>query len=71
MTRSAASRRAKSASARSRRRPPGRGHIQRSVRQVHDTNVIATMLAHGVGTVVTTNVADFARFERYVSLVEL
>ena len=39
--------------------------------QVHDANVIATMLAHGVGTVVTMSVADFARFERYVSLVEL
>jgi antitoxin (DNA-binding transcriptional repressor) of toxin-antitoxin stability system len=37
-------------------------------KQVHDANVIAAMLAHGVGTVVTMNVADFAR---YVSLVEL
>jgi hypothetical protein len=33
--------------------------------------VIATMLAHGVGTAVTMNLADFARFERYVNLVEL
>jgi hypothetical protein len=33
--------------------------------------VIATMLIHGVGTVVTMKVADFARFGRYVSLVEL
>jgi predicted nucleic acid-binding protein len=40
-------------------------------KQVHDANVIATVLAHGVGTVITMNVADFARFERYVSLVEL
>jgi predicted nucleic acid-binding protein len=40
-------------------------------KQVHDANVIATMLAHGVGTVVTMNVTDFARFERYVSLAEL
>ena len=40
-------------------------------KEVHDANVIATMLAHGVGIVVTMNVADFARFERYVSLVEL
>jgi predicted nucleic acid-binding protein len=40
-------------------------------KQVHDANVVATMLVHGVGTVVTMNVADFARFERYVSLVEL
>jgi hypothetical protein len=36
-----------------------------------DANVVATMLAHGVSTVVTMKVADFARFERYVSLVEL
>ena len=40
-------------------------------KQVHDANVVATMLVHGVGTVVTMNVVDFARFERYVSLVEL
>jgi predicted nucleic acid-binding protein len=40
-------------------------------KQVHDANVIATMLAHGVGTVVTMNVEDFACFERYVSLVQL
>jgi predicted nucleic acid-binding protein len=40
-------------------------------KQVHDANVIATMLAHGVGTVVTMNVEDFARFERYVSLIRL
>ena len=40
-------------------------------KQVHDANVVATMLAHGVGMVVTMNVTDFARFEQYVSLVEL
>ena len=40
-------------------------------KRVHDANVVATMLVHGVSTVVTMNVADFARFERYVSLVEL
>ena len=40
-------------------------------KQVHDANVIATMLAHGVGTVVTMNVEDFTRFERYVSLIRL
>ena len=45
--------------------------VECSGKQVHDANVIATMLAHGVGTVVTMNVTDFARFERYVSLVEL
>lgn len=45
--------------------------VECSGKQVHDANVIATMLTHGVGTVVTINVTDFARFERYVSLVEL
>jgi hypothetical protein len=40
-------------------------------KKVHDVSVIAAMLAHGVGTVVTMYVADFARSERYVSLVEL
>ena len=36
-------------------------------KQVHDANVVATMLAHGAGTVVTMNVEDFARFGRHVS----
>jgi len=40
-------------------------------KQVHDANVIATMLVHGVGTVVTMNVDDFAPFEQYVALVRL
>ncbi|MGH3246120.1 MAG: type II toxin-antitoxin system VapC family toxin [Trebonia sp.] len=40
-------------------------------KQVHDANVVATMLTHGVGMVVTMNIGDFARFERYVSLVKL
>jgi hypothetical protein len=39
--------------------------------QVHDANLVATMLVHGIGTVVTMNPADFARFERHVSLIQL
>jgi predicted nucleic acid-binding protein len=38
---------------------------------VHDANVIATVLAHGIPAVVTSNLADFARFGRYVSLLGL
>jgi predicted nucleic acid-binding protein len=38
---------------------------------IHDANVIATMLTHGIGTVVTSNLADFARFKPYVSLLGL
>jgi predicted nucleic acid-binding protein len=40
-------------------------------KQVHDANLIATMLVHGIGTVVTMNLEDFARFERHVSLIRL
>jgi len=40
-------------------------------KQVHDANVVATMLVHGVGTVVTMNTDDFARFAGYVSLLRL
>jgi predicted nucleic acid-binding protein len=40
-------------------------------RQVHDANVVATMLVHGIGTVVTMNPEDFARFAGQVSLVRL
>jgi predicted nucleic acid-binding protein len=40
-------------------------------KQVHDANLVATMLVHGIGTIVTMNLGDFARFERHVSLVGL
>jgi predicted nucleic acid-binding protein len=39
-----------------------------SGKQVHDANVVATMLVHGVGTVVTLNTGDFARFGRHVQI---
>ncbi|HYX24522.1 MAG TPA: PIN domain-containing protein [Thermoanaerobaculia bacterium] len=31
-------------------------------KQVHDTNIVAVMLTHGVSRLLTHNVADFARF---------
>lgn len=40
-------------------------------KQVHDANLVAMMLVYGIGTVVTMNLDDFARFERYVNLVSL
>ena len=40
-------------------------------RQIHDANVIATMLVHGIGAVVTMNIDDFARFDGYVDVVRL
>jgi predicted nucleic acid-binding protein len=39
--------------------------------QVHDANVVATMLVHGIGVIVTMNVDDFARFGQYVDLLRL
>jgi predicted nucleic acid-binding protein len=45
--------------------------VECSGKQVHDANVVATMLVHGIGTVVTMNLDDFSRFDRYVSLVAL
>ena len=40
-------------------------------RQVHDANVVATMLVHGVGVLVTMNTSDFGRFCSHVSVLEL
>lgn len=40
-------------------------------KQVHDANVVATMLVYGVRAVVTMNMEDFARFEGHVSLIRL
>lgn len=37
-------------------------------RQVHDANIVATMLAHGERRLLTFNIADFRRF---VGLIEL
>ena len=36
--------------------------------QIHDANVVATMLVHGIDTIVTINLVDFTRFERQVGL---
>jgi predicted nucleic acid-binding protein len=40
-------------------------------KQVHDANLVATMLVYGIGAVVTMNLEDFVRFERHVSLIRL
>jgi predicted nucleic acid-binding protein len=40
-------------------------------KQVHDANLVATMLVHGVGGLVTANLEDFARFAGQVSLIRL
>jgi predicted nucleic acid-binding protein len=38
-------------------------------RQVHDTNIVATMLAHGETRLLTFNDADFRRFSSLIEIV--
>ncbi|HSH82262.1 MAG TPA: type II toxin-antitoxin system VapC family toxin [Herpetosiphonaceae bacterium] len=38
-------------------------------KQIHDGNIVATMLAHGVRALVTHNVKDFARFNQFITIV--
>ncbi len=42
-----------------------------SGKQVHDASVVATMLVHGVESLITLNVADFSRFEQHIMLIPL
>jgi predicted nucleic acid-binding protein len=38
-------------------------------KQVHDANIVATMQAANIAHLVTLNLADFARFESYITLL--
>ena len=40
-------------------------------KQVHDANIVATMLAHGLKRLLTHNVADFRRFSPWIDVVPL
>jgi predicted nucleic acid-binding protein len=40
-------------------------------RQIHDANVVATMLACGVPTLLTDNVQDFRRYESLITVLPL
>jgi predicted nucleic acid-binding protein len=40
-------------------------------KQIHDANIVATMLAHGVRRLLTNNVDDFARFAGVITIVPL
>lgn len=42
-----------------------------SGKQVHDVNIVATMLAYGVRDLLTDNVADFARFRATIEVIPL
>lgn len=37
-------------------------------KQIHDANIVATMLTHGVDQLLTHNTADFVRFAGYVAV---
>ena len=39
-------------------------------RQIHDTNIVATMLAHGERRLLTFNVSDFRRYGDRIELVD-
>lgn len=40
-------------------------------KQIHDANIVATMLAHGIPKLLTHNVADFNRFAAQIAIVVL
>ena len=40
-------------------------------KQIHDANIVATMLAHGITHLLTHNTADFARFAQFITIVPL
>ena len=42
-----------------------------SGKQVHDANVVATMLVNGIDTLLTTNVADTQRFADRITILSL
>lgn len=40
-------------------------------KQVHDANIVATMLENNIGTLLTGNVADFKRYANLIAIVPL
>lgn len=42
-----------------------------SGKQIHDANVAATMLVHGIDTIVTRNVSDFRRFSDHIRVLDV
>lgn len=40
-------------------------------KQIHDANIVATMLAFGIPILLTLNLSDFARFSNRITLVSL
>lgn len=42
-----------------------------SGKQVHDANIVSTMLVHGIDTILTNNVSDFKRFAHLITILPL
>lgn len=42
------------------------GDVPCTGKQVHDANIVATALVHGIDTIATNNLADFTQFGKYV-----
>lgn len=40
-------------------------------KQVHDANIVATMLVHGIKRLLTHNVADFIRFSHLITVIPI
>lgn len=47
------------------------GNVPCAGRQVHDANIVATMITHGIPRLLTNNVADFVRFRRWIEVIPL
>jgi predicted nucleic acid-binding protein len=47
------------------------GSVPCAGKQIHDANLVATMLQQGIETLVTINVQDFERFGPWVAVVRL
>jgi predicted nucleic acid-binding protein len=40
-------------------------------KQIHDANIVATMLSSGIPALLTHNVADFSRFAAFITIIPL
>src|SRR5437773_9652179 len=50
---------------------PERSSADVKGKQVHDANIVATMLGHGLDHILTHNTADFERFRGLIDVVPL
>jgi predicted nucleic acid-binding protein len=47
------------------------GSVPAAGKQIHDANIVATMLANGIRRLLTFNLADFRRFEALIAIEPL